>query len=482
MQSSRRWWALLGLCLGVFMSTLDSSIVNISMPTLVKAFDTTFATIQWVALSYLLVITSMMLGIARLADMTGKKKLYMTGLVLFTLGSLLCGLSPGVGWLIGFRALQGSGAVMMTALGAAIITEIFPPHERGRALGISGGAVSVGIALGPMLGGVLIGTLGWQSVFLVNVPVGIITFLIVWQLIPPSMQGDPDQRFDYVGALIMLVTLACYALGTTLGQDIGFGNPLVLVLLIIAGSGLGMFLLTESRVRQPMIDLGMFRNLLFSLNLLMGFLMFIMIAGLFIMPFFLELVEGYPTEQVGLMMATFPVAMGLFAPLSGTLSDRFGSRVISLIGSIIVIIGCLLTSTLHQDITVLGYILRIAPLGIGVGMFNSPNNSAIMGAAPRDRLGVASGLMALSRTLGQLSGLPLIGALFTALVMAHSDLAPGVDVTAAPAHALVSGVNGSFRVMAAIIFLATVLAVIALWIDHRRQQEAGDLIAEAPPT
>ncbi len=482
MQSSRRWWALLGLCLGVFMSTLDSSIVNISLPTLVKTFGTTFATIQWVALSYLLVITSMMLGIARLADMTGKKKLYMTGLLLFTLGSLLCGLSPSVGWLIGFRALQGSGAVMMTALGSAIITEIFPSNERGRALGIIGGAVSVGIALGPMLGGVLIGKLGWQSVFLVNVPVGIITFLLVWRLVPPSKRGNPDQRFDFAGALILLVTLGCYALGTTLGQDKGLGNPLVLGMLIASGLGLGLFLLVESRVEQPMIDLGMFRDLLFSINLLMGFLMFIMIAGLFIMPFFLELVEGYRTEQVGLMMAVFPVAMGLFAPLSGTLSDRFGSRVISLIGLIIIIIGCLLTSTLHQDMSILGYILRIAPLGIGVGMFNSPNNSAIMGAAPRERLGVASGLMALSRTLGQSSGLPLIGALFTTLVLAHSNLAPGMDITTAPAHALVSGVNGSFRVMAVVIFLATVLAVIALLIDQRRQREAGDLVAEAPPT
>jgi EmrB/QacA subfamily drug resistance transporter len=480
MQSSRRWWALLGLCLGVFMSTLDSSIVNISMPTLKEEFNTTFATIQWVALSYLLVITSMMMGIARLADMTGKKKLYMTGLALFTLGSLSCGLSPTVGWLIGFRALQGCGAVMMTALGAAIITEIFPPHERGRALGISGGAVSVGIALGPMLGGVLIGTLGWQSVFLVNVPVGIITFLIVWQLVPPSKPGDSDQRFDFAGALILLVTLACYAIGATLGQDIGFNNSLVPGLLITAGLGLGLFLLIESRVRQPMIDLTMFRNLLFSLNLLMGFLMFIMIAGLFIMPFFLELVEGYSTEQAGLMLTVFPVAMGLFAPVSGALSDRFGSRVISLIGSIIVIIGCLLTSTLHQDMSVPGYILRIAPLGIGVGMFNSPNNSAIMGTAPRDRLGVASGLMALSRTLGQSSGLPLIGALFTALVLAHSDLAPGADVTTAPAQALVGGVNGAFRVMAGVIFLATVLAVVALQIDRHRQRETSDLVAETP--
>jgi MFS family permease len=241
---------------------------------------------------------------------------------------------------------------------------------------------------------------------------------------------------------------------------------------------LAAFLIAESRVDQPMIDLSMFRDSLLSINLLMGFLMFVMIGGQFILPFFLTLVMGYPITQVGLMMMVFPVCMGLVAPVSGALSDRFGSRVISLIGLIVVAGACLGIGTLHADITVVGYVLRIAPLGIGVGMFNSPNNSAIMGAAPRDKLGVASGLMALSRTLGQTSGLPLIGALFAAQVIARGNLPPGTDVTTAPAGALIYGVNGTFRLVALVILAATVLAVIALWIDQRRKK-AADLPSPA---
>lgn len=478
--SSMKWWAMLGIGMGVLMSTLDSSIVNVSLPTLVEELNTTFATIQWVILSYLLVITSLMLSIARLGDMLGKKRVYNTGLAIFTLGSLLCGLSPGVKWLIGFRALQGVGAVMMTSLGAAIITEVFPRSERGRALGISGGVVSVGIALGPSIGGVLIGLVGWRSVFLVNVPIGIITTLLVWRVVPPSAPRETKQRFDAAGGLIMLVTLACYALGMTLAQLLGF-NQMVVGLLVTTLIGLAVFLTVESRVRQPMIELGMFRNALFSINLLMGFLMFIVIAGQFIMPFFLELVKGFSTQQVGLMMMVFPVCMGLVAPASGTLSDRFGSRVISLAGLLVVIIGCLTISTLHTDVTVPGYILRLMPWGIGVGMFNSPNNSAIMGAAPREKLGVASGLMALSRTLGQTSGLPLIGALFTTQVLATGALAPGADVTTAPAEALVAGVNDTFRMAALIILAATILAALALWLDERRKSSERQTAAEAVP-
>lgn len=467
----RKWWALLGIGLGVLMSTLDSSIVNISLPTLVEELNTTFATIQWVVLSYLLVITSLMLSIARLGDMFGKKRLYMLGLVLFTTGSLLCGLSPGVGWLIGFRALQGTGAVMMTSLGTAIVTEVFPSSERGRALGIMGGIVSVGIALGPTVGGVLIGLVGWRSVFLVNVPIGIATTLIVMRVIPLLEPGVVGQRFDAAGALILFVTIGSYALGMTLGQSIGFSDPRIIGLLILAGVGLAVFLAVESRIPHPMIDLAMFRNVLFGVNLLMGFLVFILIAGQFILPFFLELVQGYPTEQVGMMMAVFPVSMGLVAPVSGALSDRFGSRVISLIGLVMIGFASLLISTAHADMSVLGYVLRLAPLGIGVGMFNSPNNSAIMGAAPRNRLGVASGLLALSRTLGQTTGLPLVGAIFSGLVSAAASLPSGADVTSAPPQALVAGVRGTFHVTAAFILVSTALAAFALWFDRRRASE-----------
>ncbi len=467
-----KWAAMAGLGMGVFMATLDASIVNISLPTLVEAFHTNLAVIQWVVLSYTLVLTSLMLGVARLGDMFDKKRLYVAGLALFTTASLLCALSPSVEWLIGFRALQGLGAVLTQALGAAIVTEIFPPSERGRALGLIGSTVSVGIAAGPPLGGVLIGLAGWHSIFLINVPVGIAAVAVVSRF-TPSSPARPGQRFDAAGAAILFVTLATYAGGMTLAQDQGLEAPLARGLLLVALVGLVVFLTVERRVRQPMIDLSMFRNPLFSLNLAMGFLVFVVLSGAFIMPFFLQIVLGFRTEQVGLMLMVNPIVTGLLAPVAGALSDRYGSRGISLIGLIFVIAGCLTVSTLNAGVGALGFILRWLPVGIGVALFQSPNNSAIMGAVPRERLGVASGLMALSRTLGTMTGLPLIGALFTTLTLASGGLPAGSDVTAAPAYALVSGINGTYRTAAVIVLAATVLAAAALYLDERRKQAAA---------
>jgi EmrB/QacA subfamily drug resistance transporter len=471
--TANKWWAMLGVGLGVLMGTLDAGIVNISLPTLIEAFDSDFATIQWVVLSYLLVITSLMLMVARLGDMRGKKQVYIVGLVLFTIGSLLCGFSPDVGWLIAFRALQGTGAVMTTALGTAIITEVFPTSERGRALGIIGSIVSVGIASGPVLGGILIGLAGWRSVFLVNVPIGIIAFLVVRRFVPELPPGRPGQRFDIPGALILLVVLAGYALGMTLGQDRSFSDGTVQALLLMSGIGLVAFVILEARVSQPLIELRLFRNILFSINLLMGLLVFIVMAGQFIMPFFLELVQHYRTEETGVLLMTIPVAMGLVSPISGVLSDRFGSRGISLIGLLMVVVGCLTISSLHADVTPLGFVLRLTPFGLGFGLFQSPNNSAIMGAVPRERLGVASGLLALSRTMGQSTGLPLIGVLFTAQVLAAGNLQPGADITQAPAAALVVGTTETYRIAAYIILASTILAAVALWIDYRQQKSGA---------
>lgn len=469
MQRRNKWVAMAGLGMGVFMATLDASIVNISLPTLVEEFHTSLALIQWVVLSYTLVLTSFMLGVARLGDMIDKKRLYIAGLVLFTLASGLCALSPSVEWLIGFRALQGLGAVLTQALGSAIITEIFPAAERGRALGVIGSTVSVGIALGPPLGGVLIGLAGWHSIFLINLPVGLLAIAVVAKFTPSSVTR-PGQRFDAAGAVVIFITLAAYAIGMTLAQNVGFGASLPRMLLGIAAAGLVVFLVIEKRVLQPMIDLSLFRNVLFSLNLLMAFLVFIVLSGAFIMPFFLTLVGGFRTEQVGLMLMVNPIVTGLLAPVAGALSDRYGSRGISLVGLVIVIGGCLAVSTLNEQVGALGFVLRWLPVGIGVAMFQSPNNSAIMGAAPRERLGVASGLMALSRTLGTSTGIPLIGVLFTTLVLSAGGLASGSDVTAAPAQALVAGINGTYRIAAVIMTASTLLAVTAFLIDHRRKR------------
>jgi MFS family permease len=228
------------------------------------------------------------------------------------------------------------------------------------------------------------------------------------------------------------------------------------------------FILVEKRVKQPMIEPELFRNILFTLNLMMGFLVFISIAGVIIFPFFLELVKGYRTEQMGLLMMTVPISMGLFAPIAGAMSDRFGPRGISLIGLMVVVGGCLSISTLHKEMSAVGYILRMVPLGMGLGIFQSPNNSAIMGAVPRERLGVASGLLALSRTLGQSTGVPLMGALFVILVFRYGHMTPGGSLNDAPAEALVAGVTGTYRIAALIILGSTILAGVALWIEKRR--------------
>ncbi|MBF0550047.1 MAG: MFS transporter [Deltaproteobacteria bacterium] len=467
-----KWGAFGAIGLGVLMATLDMGIVNVALPTLIRQLHTDFATIQWVILSYVLVITSLMLGVGRLGDMLGRKKIYITGLAIFTLGSLLCGLAPGVGWLIAFRSLQGLGAVMMQSLGSAIVVEAFPSSERGRALGAMGGVVSVGLALGPALGGVLIGMAGWRAVFLVNVPIGIIAGLAATRYVPSSKIRMIKQHFDFWGASIMLLTLVCYAFGMTLGQRHGFDYPVTLDLLAATLVGLAAFLVAEKRADQPMVNLDMFRTPRFGLGLLLGFLAFLSLAGGYVLTFFLTLVKGHSVEQVGLEMMVIPLMMGLVAPWAGTLSDRFGTRPISLTGQLILIGGFLAASTLDANVNELGYVLRLAPIGLGMGMFQSPNNSAIMGAVQPQQLGIASGLVALSRTLGTTSGVPLIGSVYGSVVFASYKVGMVKHFSTAPHNALVAGIKCAYLVSAAITAVGTVLALTVFLVRRQRQSAA----------
>lgn len=468
----KKWYAMIGVGTGVLMATLDASIVNISLPILVEQLNTNFATISWVVLAYGLVVTALMLGVARLGDMFDKKRIYMAGLFLFTVASLLCGLAPSVYWLIAFRALQGLGAAMTQALGMAIVTEAFPAAERGKALGTIGAVVSTGIAIGPPLGGLLIGLVGWRSIFLINVPIGILAVWIVHRF-APSSSTRPNQRFDGAGALILFATLVCYALGMTLAQSQGAAAAQPRLLLLAAALGFGLFLWIERRVAQPMIDLGMFRNPLFSINLAMGFLVFTVLAGGFLMPFFLQLAKGYSVQQVGLLLMVNPIVTGLLAPLAGTLSDRFGSRRMSMIGLAVIIGGCLLVSTLNESVGVAGFLLRFLPFAIGIGLFQAPNNSAIMGTALRERMGIVSGLVGLSRTLGSSTGLPMIAALFATLVITAGALPAGTDPTTAPPAALIAGINGVYRIAAVVIAVSFFLSWLALRIDARQKAAAA---------
>jgi EmrB/QacA subfamily drug resistance transporter len=463
----KKWWVMLGIGLSVLITNLNNSIVNIALPTLVKTFDTDFATIQLVVLSYLLVMNTLVLGAGRLGDLLGKKRLYLIGLVLLTISSILCGLSPSVHFLIGFRSLQGLGAVFISALGVAIITQVFPDFQRGRALGIISAITSLGVVLGPSIGGLLISLFGWRTIFLANVPIGIFAYFIVFKFVPAFPVAQTRQQFDWLGGIAVMATLSCFALGMIKGQNQGFDSVVSLTLLITAAIGLLCFLTIEARMKEPMLDLQIFRNLQLSLSLLVGFLVFIVLAGIiFVLPFFLELVLNYPTRQVGLMLAVPPILGGTIAPISGSLSDRFGTRIISVIGLALMVCGCLLISTFDIQLTNLGYILRIAPFAIGFGMFQSPNNSAILGRAPREQLGIVSGLLSLSRTLGQTTGVPLLGSLFTTSTLRSTDLTLNTQVTVAPVKALVFGTQSTFHAAALILVVAILLSGIVGWMEH----------------
>ncbi len=462
--------ALLGVNLTILMATLDVSIVNVALPTMVERMHTDFATVQWVIVSYMLVVTSLMLSVSRLGDMVGKKRLFLFGLTLFTIASLLCGLSPGIHWLIGFRAFQGVGAVMTQALGAAIIAEIVPKKELGRAMGWVGGTVALGLSAGPSLGGILIGLVGWRSIFLINVPIGLLAFLIVSRKVPLLYRPSARERFDYLGAVIIFVSLGSYALAMTHGQQEGFGQPLSLTLLAVAFVSLAMFLYVQKVGAHPMLDLSMFKNMLLSLNLCMGFLVFVGLGYVYIMPFFFKLVQGYESEEIGLLMIVIPLSMGCVAPFSGRLADRCGARVVSIFGLIVTIAGALMLSTIQIDTSWLGYLWRALPLGLGVGLFQAPNNSAIMSQAPLNRLGVVSGLMNYSRTIGQTTGIPLQGALFTAIVAVQAHIPARTDFSQAPPEALLAAFSNTFYVVALFSSFALVLAVVAYFVDKKREQ------------
>jgi EmrB/QacA subfamily drug resistance transporter len=456
--------------IGVFLGTIDISIVNVTLPVMMKSLGADFPTIQWVVLSYLFTLTNLMLSVGRLADIQGKKKIYHLGFVIFTLGSLLCGLAPGAGWLIAFRVVQAVGGAMVTGLGAGIVTEAFPPKERGKALGLIGTIVSVGIAAGPALGGYLVGVTGdWPVIFFVNVPVGIIGTLMVGRLVPDDTPGG-GQKFDFGGAGALFISLLSLLLGLTLGQRWGFGAPTILALFGSFAISLVLFLWLETKVAQPMIDLSLFKSHLFSIGLLTGFITFIAIGGAtMILPFYLEDVQGYTTKQTGLLMSVLPVMLSFSSPASGALSDRLGTRGLATAGLLVMVAAFMVLRTLEVGTTTLGYILRVMPLGIGVGIFISPNNSAIMGAVSPQRLGIASGFLAFTRTLGQTVGIAVIGTIFAVSAAGHS---PSADLAAAGPLALTAGLQDVMLIGMLLIFATALISAGGFWLEYQAQRRA----------
>ena len=449
-----KWRAMLVVSIGIFMATLDASIVNLALPALRHYFNTDIATIEWVILSYLLTITTLLLTLGRLSDMYGRKSMFLAGLLIFTLGSGLCSLSASAGQLITFRVVQGLGAAMLMANSPAIITAVFPHTERGKALGLIGTVVSIGSMSGPALGGFLIDWVGWQSIFYINIPVGLIGTVYAWKTLKPDRVHGAT-KFDIKGAILMFLSLISLVLVITRGLALGWDSPTIIGLSILFAVFLIWFVFVEKRADQPMVDLSLFRNRPFSASNVSGFLSFVaMFAVIILMPFYMKDILGYNEMLMGMAFIAIPLVMALVAPVSGWISDRTNSFLLSSLGMAVSCLALFLLGNLDQDATFFDIVVRMGMIGLGMGLFQSPNNSIVMGSVPKERLGIAGGMLAMVRNLGMVTGIAISGAVLTSGI--QSNQAAGLVYEAA----FLGGFHDAFMVAVVICLVGIITSLM----------------------
>jgi EmrB/QacA subfamily drug resistance transporter len=412
-----RYSILAAVMLTNIMGPIDASIVNVSLPTIAEYFGASLSAAQWIPMTYLLVISSLLLFYGRLGDILGYRRIYLTGLASFVIASALCSLSyflPTIYWLVAFRAIQGLAAGMLMAVSMAIITASFPPTELGKGLGIYAISISVGLAIGPSLGGFITYAWGWPFVFMINIPLGLAGFFWVRRILP-ALKGQPG-TIDIGGALTSFVSLSSLLLFVNYAQygGLSMATGMMLAVALLAAMG---FLWIERRSAQPMLNLDLFRNLTFSFanaSALLNFMsQFVLV---FLTPFYLQRILHDTPNAVGLTMTAFPLAAMVVAPFSGALSDRIGTGILACLGAAISAFALFLMSHVPPVAASFDVAWRLAIFGLGAGIFQSPNNRAVMGSAPRPHLGMASGILATVRNVGMVFGIATAGVVLYALV------------------------------------------------------------------
>ncbi len=448
-------WALVSLSLSMLLSSLGTSIANVGLPTLAQAFTASFQEVQWVVLAYLLAITTVIVSVGRLGDIIGRRRLLLTGISVFTFASVLCGVVPTLWLLIAARAVQGFGAAIMMALAMAFVGEIVPKGKTGSAMGLLGTMSAIGTALGPSLGGVLIASLGWPALFLINVPLAILTLVLVYRYLPIDCEVPKADRarFDTMGTLLLALTLAAYALAMTMGR--GSFGPLNMALLLAAALGVGLFVLTETRAASPLIRLAMFRNPVLSAGFATSALVTtVVMATLVVGPFYLSGALALDVAHVGLVMSSGPIVAALTGVPAGRAVDRYGAHHISIFGLVAMAVGSALLCVLPTGFGVPGYVVPLVAITAGYALFQAANNTAVMTNIRPDQRGVVSGLLNLSRNLGLITGASVMGAVF-AIGSATTS-----DVTARP-EAVAAGMRITFAVAAILIIFALAIASVS---------------------
>ncbi len=460
-----KWLVLLTIGVGTFMSALDGSVVNAILPVIQAYFKTDVAAVEWVVTIYLLAVSGLLLAFGRLGDLRGNKAVYLWGFVIFVAGSALSGFAPTIGFLIAARALQAVGAAMLFSNSPAIITKTFPGAERGRALGLQGTMTYLGLTTGPFLGGWLASRFGWHAVFFINIPIGLLAVWLSWQMIPNDLPSERREKFDLFGSLAFMAGLVILLFALNRGQEWGWFSAPILGLLAAAVFILSLFVWLELRVPAPMLDLSLFRSRAFNTAAISPVLNYIGIYSLlFLMPFYLIQGRGLSPSQTGLILTAQPLAMALMAPFAGNFSDRIGAQIPTTLGMLIMSAGLFMLTRLMPETPIAYVVAGLAVSGFGSGMFVAPNNSALMGAAPRNRQGIASGVLALARNVGMALGVGLTGAVFTTMLARGQNGDPAT---------LVRAVNGGL-LFAAFTALLAALTSFARGVDFPKQAANGE--------
>ncbi len=412
------WLILLSVALGLFMVVLDISILNIALPTISSNLNASLSSVEWTLIIYTLALTALVPFFGRISDVMGRRRLFIMGLVIFAGASLLAAFSQSILWLIGARLIQAFGGALITANVLAIITDVFPVGKRGTAMGVQAILISGGASLGPIIGGFLVTRFGWQSVFFVNVPIGIIAATMGFFILPTLKTNREMEPIDWLGSGLLVGGLTPLLLGVTKGPEWGWSTTSI-VLIVVGLIGMTLFIFQEVRSRYPLVDLTLFKIKEFAAGQAAGTFATIALSAMTLLfPFYWQVLRGYSAETTGIYMLPMPLTLMVAAPLAGRFSDKLGARGIASAGLVLIMIGLFLISQITATMAVWHVLWRIMLFGAGLGMFAAPNNNAVMSSAPAQRRGVASGLLGMFRYVGQSFGIAFAGTVFVSFATA----------------------------------------------------------------
>jgi EmrB/QacA subfamily drug resistance transporter len=412
---THKWLILANVAVGTFIAVLDGGIANVALPTISDTLSISLQSVQWVVTAYLLTISAFLPIIGKLSDVFGRSRVYNIGFRVFVVGSALCGLSGSIYLLIGARILQAVGASFLMANSQAIVALTFDQGDRGRAMGMIGTVVAVGALAGPAIGGILIGWFGWPSIFWVNVPIGLVGFFAALKILPRAETTNSKEPFDYLGSVLFSAGIALLLYSVSNAEAWGYTSSLFIALFIVAIGLLIGFYFREHRISYPMLDFSLYKIRLFSMGTTAGLLSFVALFCVNIMmPFYMQHVLHFSPQTTGYVMAAYPLTMALVAPVAGWLSDKIGSLYLTTAGLTLNALGFASLTMLGQHAVMWIIALHLAIFGVGQGLFQSPNNSSVMGSVPKNKLGIAGGINALVRNVGMVLGISLSVSLFTA--------------------------------------------------------------------